>query len=144
MAFIIICSDVLDTRQIESSVSTHANGAVCTFVGQIRNHSRGKDVEYIEYQAHVALAEKELNRLAVEAETRWPVTVAISHRLGRVNVGEASVVVSVGSPHRSEAFAACQYCIDTLKVTVPIWKREVGPDGAIWIEGDESVRAGTD
>jgi molybdopterin synthase catalytic subunit len=82
-----------------------------------------------------------LRRIAEEAETRWGCEVVIQHRIGRIELGEASVVVAVGSPHRAQAFEACRYCIDTLKETVPIWKREVCPDGAYWIEGEDALKA---
>jgi len=142
MAIARVTDDIIDSQQTELLVSSDVNGAICTFVGKVRNHSRGKSVEFLEYKAFVPLAEKELMRIAGEAETRWGVNVAIIHRFGRLSIGEASVVISVGSPHRAEAFAACQWCIDTLKETVPIWKRETGPDGSFWIEGDESLKTG--
>jgi molybdopterin synthase catalytic subunit len=87
------------------------------------------------------MAAKMLRRIAEEAEAKWGCEVAIAHRIGRIELGEASVVVAVGSPHRAQAFEACRHCIDTLKETVPIWKREVCPDGTYWIEGEEALKA---
>lgn len=143
MAHAIIVTDPLDIQAVEASVSEITYGAVCSFVGQVRRHSRGREVAYLEYNAYVPMAQKQLLRIAEEAETKWECAVAIQHRIGRIELGEASVIVAVGSPHRAEAFEACRWCIDTLKQMVPIWKREVCPDGAYWIEGDESREAKT-
>lgn len=141
MAFAVMDKAVIDVRALEARVSGVTNGAVCTFVGQVRDHSRGREVTFLEYDAYVPMAVKEMTRLAGEAEARWGCNVAIQHRIGRIELGEASVVISVGSPHRAEAFEACRWCIDTLKETVPIWKREVCPDGAYWIEGEDALTA---
>lgn len=136
MAEAAIGTEPLDVRAIEARVSDAANGGICTFIGQVRKTSRGRDVQYLEYDAHVPMARKTMQRIGEEAEARWRCQVAIGHRIGRLELGEASVVVCVGAPHRAEAFEACRYCIDTLKETVPIWKREVCPDGSFWIEGE--------
>ena len=141
MAEANIVNAVMDVAAIEAKVADVANGAVCTFIGQVRRQSRGREVAYLEYNAYVPLAAKQLQRVAEEAETRWNCQVVIQHRLGRIELGEASVVVAVGSPHRAQAFEACRWCIDTLKENVPIWKREVCPDGAFWIEGEEALSA---
>lgn len=136
-----ILSEPIDVRALESRVNGVANGAVVTFIGQVRNLSRGRDVAHLEYDAYVPMAEKMLGKIAAEAAERWGVAVAIEHRIGRIELAEPSVVVCVGSPHRAAAFEACRYCIDTLKETVPIWKKEVCPDGAFWIEGEDAVTA---
>ena len=141
MAEAKIIRGAIDVAALEAQVAGDTNGAVCAFVGQVRRQSRGREVAYLEYDAYVPMAEKEMLRIAEEAETRWGCQVTIQHRIGRIELGEASVVVAVGSPHRAEAFDACRYCIDTLKQTVPIWKREVCPDGAYWIEGEEALKA---
>jgi molybdopterin synthase catalytic subunit len=141
MATVSISAAPIDVAALEARVSADTNGAVCTFIGQVRRQSRGREVAYLEYNAYVPMAEKLLARIAEEAETRWRCEVTIAHRIGRIELGEASVAVAVGSPHRAEAFEACRYCIDTLKESVPIWKREVCPDGAYWIEGDEALKA---
>jgi molybdopterin synthase catalytic subunit len=129
----------IDLDALAERVAGAANGAVLTFVGQVRNHSRGREVAYLEYDAYVPMAEKLLRQIALEAQKRWRVEAAIEHRIGRIEMGEASVAVCVGSPHRAEAFEACRWCIDTLKETVPIWKKEVCPDGVFWIEGEDAV-----
>ena len=141
MPFAEMSDAPIDIAALEARVSAVANGAVCTFAGQVRENSRGRQVSYLEYNAYVPMAVKEMSRIAAEAETKWGCTVAIQHRIGRLDLGEASVVIAVGSPHRAEAFEACRWCIDTLKDTVPIWKREVCPDGAFWIEGEDALSA---
>lgn len=133
---------VIDTAALEAQVADAANGAICTFVGQVRRNSRGREVAYLEYNAYVPLAQKQMQRLAEEAEMRWNCQVVMQHRIGRLELGEASIVICVGSPHRAAAFEACRWCIDTLKETVPIWKREVCPDGAFWIEGENAIQQG--
>jgi molybdopterin synthase catalytic subunit len=141
MAQAWITTEPINVAALEAQVADAAHGAVCTFLGQTRNNARGRQVAYLDYDAYVPMAEKELLRIAEEAENRWGVQVIIHHRIGRVEIGEASVAVVVGSPHRAEAFDACRYCIDTLKQEVPIWKRETCPDGTYWIEGDTTVQA---
>ena len=141
MAQAKIVRENIDVLAVTNSVSGVANGAVCTFIGQVRDHARGREVAYLEYNAYIPMAEKQMLQIAVEAETRWGCEVAIVHRIGRLELAEASVFIAVGSSHRSEAFEACRWCIDTLKENVPIWKREVCPDGAYWIEGENALKA---
>ena len=141
MAEAIIAGTLINTAALEAKVADVANGAVCTFIGQVRRNSREREVAYLEYNAYVPLAQKQMQRLAEEAETRWGCQVVMQHRIGRLELGEASIVICVGSPHRAAAFEACRWCIDTLKETVPIWKREVCPDGSFWIEGEEALPA---
>jgi len=113
-----------------------ADGALCLFVGVVRDHHQGRAVARLEYEAYEEMALLLLQRIEDEARRRWPVTaLRIVHRLGPLAVGEASVAVAASAVHRGEAFAACQWAIDTLKATVPIWKKEYGPDGASWMEG---------
>ena len=113
-----------------------ADGGLCVFVGVVRNENGGRAVRYLEYEAFEEMALPLMQEIAAEARKRWPVTdVRIVHRLGRLEIGEASVAVAVASPHRDEAFLACRYAIDTLKATVPIWKKEFYADGAVWLEG---------
>jgi molybdopterin synthase catalytic subunit len=112
------------------------DGASCLFVGVVRNENGGRAVRFLEYEAFEEMALPLMQEIAAEARRRWPVTdVRIVHRLGRLEIGEASVAVAVASPHRGEAFEACRYAIDTLKATVPIWKKEFYADGAVWLEG---------
>lgn len=112
-------------------------GAVVLFLGTVRAHSRGRHVSRLEYEAYEALARKEMARIAEAASERWAVRIAIVHRLGDLAIGEISVAVAVAAPHRREAFEAGRFTIDTLKQTVPIWKKEVWDEGSEWI-GQES------
>jgi molybdopterin synthase catalytic subunit len=113
-----------------------ADGALCLFVGVVRDHNAGRRVLRLEYEAYEEMALPLMEKIATECRERWRVTdVRIVHRLGPLAIGEASVAVAVASPHRREAFEACRYAIDTLKATVPIWKKEFYADGAVWLEG---------
>ena len=113
---------------------TPADGALCVFVGVVRDHNGGRRVLRLEYEAYEDMALTLLEGIAAEVRSRWRVTdVRIVHRLGRLEVGEASVAVAVASPHRREAFEACRYAIDTLKATLPIWKKEFYADGEVWL-----------
>jgi molybdopterin synthase catalytic subunit len=112
------------------------DGALALFVGLVRNHNAGRAVLHLEYESYEAMALAEMERIEAEARRRWPVSqLRIVHRLGRLEIGEASVAVAVASPHRAEAFEACRFTIDTLKKTVPIWKKEFYADGAVWLDG---------
>ena len=136
-----IVSGPIDTDACVAFASGQENGGIVTFVGQVRLHSRGKEVEYLEYDAYVPLAVKQMTAIAEHAAEKWNCDISLVHRIGKMGLCEAAVVVSAGSPHRSQAFEACQYCIDTVKEDVPIWKKEVCPDGAFWIEGEQPVLA---
>jgi len=112
------------------------DGAVCLFVGVVRDHNDGRRVRYLEYEAYEEMALPLLAEIEADLRRRWPVSeVRLEHRLGRLEIGEASVAVAVSSPHRAEAFAACRHAIDTLKQRVPIWKKEFYADGSAWIDG---------
>ena len=112
------------------------DGALCLFVGVVRAETEGRRVLYLEYEAYEEMALAQMAEIAAEARRRFPVTeVRLVHRLGRLEIGEASVVVAVASPHRDEAFRACRFAIDTLKVLVPIWKKEYYADGSAWLGG---------
>src|ERR1044071_5058180 len=106
-----IHKDSIDVTSLTARVSAVENGAVCTFLGQVRNLSRGRKVAYLEYDAYVPMAEKMLAKIAAEAADKWKAQIAIEHRIGRIELGEPSVAVCVGSPHRDAAFEACRYCI---------------------------------
>lgn len=126
-------------------VSDPAAGAVATFVGITRNSFGGKRVRHLEYEAYGPLAERALESVGMEIAKRWPAVtgVAIAHRLGRVEIGEASVVVAVSAPHRVDALAACAFGIDLLKRELPVWKKEFLDTGAIWRENlDEPLDRG--
>jgi len=112
------------------------DGAVATFLGLVRNRNLGRSVRYLEYEAYEPLARKSFERIAAEVGVRWPgVRLALHHRVGRLEVGEASVAIAAASTHRADAFAACRYAIERVKQIAPIWKREFFEGGDIWIEG---------
>jgi molybdopterin synthase catalytic subunit len=113
-----------------------ADGAVCLFVGVVRHENGGRRVRHLEYEAYEDMALPLMEQIAADAARRFSVSeVRMVHRLGRLEIGEPSVAVAVVSPHRAEAFAACRFAIDTLKASVPIWKKEFYEDGAVWLEG---------
>ena len=124
------------------------DGAVVTFLGLVRNHNLGRSVRYLEYEAYEPLALKAFERIAREAQGRWADTrMAMHHRIGRLEIGDASIAIVVRSPHRANAYAACRYAIERVKQIAPIWKREFFDGGDVWIEGatanpeDERARA---
>jgi len=131
-----VMSDPLDVTAVSTIVSSADCGAVATFVGLVRNENGGRRVLWLEYEAYEPLAEKSFARIDEEAGERWPsVGLAIHHRIGRLDIGEASVVIAAGSPHRADAFAACRYAIERIKQIAPIWKHEHFEGGETWIEG---------
>jgi molybdopterin synthase catalytic subunit len=128
--------DPLSLDRCVRAVRRPESGGLVTFVGMVRDHSDGKTVTHLEYEAYEPMALDKLQQVAHEAEERWPIqALAIQHRLGRLTVGDDAVVVAVACAHRGEAFAACQYVIDRLKEIVPIWKKEFGEDGEVWVGG---------
>jgi molybdopterin synthase catalytic subunit len=113
-----------------------SDGAVATFLGLVRNHNVGRRVEHLAYEAYEALALKAFERITAEIAARWPdVRLALHHRTGRIEIGEASVAIAAASPHRAHAFSACRYTIERVKQIAPIWKREFFEGGDVWIEG---------
>jgi len=137
--FVQITDAVLDPAPLVRFVEAPEMGAVVTFSGNVRNHNRGRTVEYLEYDAYRPMAERELRRIGEEALERWNCRIALQHRVGRLEVGEPSVLVVVACAHRGDAFEACRWAIDTLKERVPIWKREVWEGGEVWIEGERDA-----
>ena len=134
--FIQLTREPLDRNALIATVSHPSVGGIAIFEGVVRDNARGKSVHYLEYDVYPEMAEQQIRVIIAEAERRWGVQhVAVAHRFGRLEIGEASVIVVVATPHRSEAFDACRYIIDTLKTTVPIWKKEVATNGEEWVEG---------
>jgi molybdopterin synthase catalytic subunit len=127
---------VREPIDVVSLVGSNAgDGAVALFLGVVRNENRGRAVLRLEYEAYEEMALPLMEEIAAEASRRFPITdVRLVHRLGRLEIGEASVAVAVASPHRAEAFAACRFAIDTLKAKVPIWKKELYADGSEWLD----------
>lgn len=134
-----ITEQPLDPAVLVSFAEAPEMGAVVTFSGNVRNHNRGRTVEYLEYDAYRPMAEKQLRAIAQEAVDRWNCRIAIQHRVGRLEIGDPSVIVVAACAHRGDAFEACRYAIDTLKERVPIWKREVWEGGEAWIEGERDA-----
>ena len=134
----------IDLPGLNDAVEGSGYGAVVTFAGNVRDNARGRKVLYLEYEGYAPLAEKQLRQIIADAETRWEVKCAVQHRLGRLEIGECSVGVAVAAAHRGEAFEACRWLMDTLKETVPIWKREFFEGGDHWVEGPNTVSARAD
>ena len=129
-----LSSAPLSLEAVVDEVRTEAAGAIATFVGTTRRHSRGREVLYLEYEAYEGMAEQVMADLASKLRARHEVTeIAIHHRVGRVDIGETSVAIAVSAPHRAAALAACGDAIDELKVSVPLWKKEVYVGGEEWI-----------
>lgn len=124
----------LDREAIIKSVETDEAGGVSVFIGTVRNTTKNKAVVRLEFEAYEEMALKEMLKISEQINKKWPIfQIAIHHRTGVVNVGEDAVVIAVSSAHRKEAFAACQFAIDALKQTVPIWKKEIFEDGEEWV-----------
>ncbi len=131
-----LVSETIDPERATRDVASAGAGAVLTFAGTVRDHHRGKAVTGIDYHAYGAMATREMEAIEAEVRERWPGSnVEIVHRVGYLEVGETSVFIAVASAHRAEGFDALRYAIDTLKERVPIWKKEMYPDGYEWIEG---------
>jgi molybdopterin synthase catalytic subunit len=127
----------IDTRALVALLQRGEDGAVVTFEGVTRNNSKGRATLYLEYEAYRPMALEQINGIVTETRQRWPINrVGVIHRLGRLEVGEASVAIVVTSAHRAAAFDACRFVIDRLKKTVPIWKKEYFEDGQMWVEGE--------
>ena len=142
----VLSVDALTRTVLEAAESPV--GAIATFVGLVRGENLGRTVAFLEYEAYDALALKAFVRIDEEARAAWPsITLGLHHRTGRLEIGEASIVIVVASAHRAEAFAACRYAIERVKQIVPIWKHEHFDGGEVWIEGatadpeDEKARA---
>jgi molybdopterin synthase catalytic subunit len=132
----LITDDPLDPASISRSVTRAGDGAVATFVGLVRDHNVGRRVLWLDYEAYAPLALKTFEQIADEALGSWPgARLAIHHRTGRLEIGDASVVIVAASAHRGEAFAACRYAIERVKQIAPVWKHEHFEGGDEWIEG---------
>lgn len=130
----VVTDRPLDRDEVRSFVERSEAGAIVRFEGVVRDHTGDRDVAHLEYECYVEMAVDKLVETGREARGKWPeVDVAMHHRHGRLEIGETAVVVAVSSPHRAEAFEACRWCIAELKREVPIWKKEVGPEGESWV-----------
>jgi molybdopterin synthase catalytic subunit len=139
-----IVEEAISPDALHEIVRDDSDGAVVTFAGVVRDNSRGRRTEYLVYDAYGEMAEKKMREIGEEIRARWHVVrVAVLHRIGRLEIGEISVLIAVSSAHREPAFEACRYLIDRLKETVPIWKKEVWTDGEAWIEGEAPAPPGS-
>ena len=129
-----ISNEKLDVQDAISMVSDPGCGGLNVFIGTVRNQTKGRNVLQLEFEAYEPMAEKEMSKIVIEAKSKWGINeMAIYHRTGLLEVGEAAVIIATSAPHRGDSFAACQYAIDTLKQTVPIWKKEIFEDGEVWV-----------
>jgi molybdopterin synthase catalytic subunit len=135
---VTITAERLDLEALINAVEAGdtGHGAVTSFAGLVRNHNQGRQVSFLEYEAYEPLAVRALNRIVDEAHAAWPdARLAVHHRIGRLELGEASIIIVAASPHRADAFAACRYTIERVKQIVPIWKHEHFEGGDVWLEG---------
>ena len=138
MALAAVTRSPLDLQALTRDIATGAvgDGAIAAFTGLVRDHNQGRTVRFLEYEAYEPLAVRALERIIDEARETWPsVRVGLHHRIGRLEVGEASIIIVATSAHRAHAFAACRYAIERVKQIAPIWKREHFEGGEIWLEG---------
>ena len=134
-----VTPEPLDAAALMRAVRRDSSGAIASFVGVVRCEHDGRRVHHLVYEAYPPMAEREMRSIAAEMRERWRVSrIALVHRTGRLEIGEASVVIAVASPHRKEALEACAFGIERIKQTVPIWKKEFRDEGEEWIVGDPS------
>jgi molybdopterin synthase catalytic subunit len=127
----------IDMPALAQHVRAPEDGAIATFDGFVRNQSHNRPTLYLDYEAYESMALAKMQEIAVQLHEKYAIhRVAIVHRLGRLEIGETSVFIAVSAPHRAAAFDACRFAIDTLKRTVPIWKKEYFEDGAVWADGE--------
>jgi molybdopterin synthase catalytic subunit len=128
--------EVIDASAVARSLQRGEDGAIVTFEGIVRDNARGKSVRFLEYEAYEPMALKKLEEVGAMAKSKFDIRdIAIVHRLGHMDVGECSTLIVIASAHRTDAFDACRFAIDTIKQIVPIWKKEFYADGEVWIEG---------
>ncbi|MFV0387687.1 MAG: molybdenum cofactor biosynthesis protein MoaE [Pyrinomonadaceae bacterium] len=138
--FFELTNDALNVGEIARRVVPEACGATVTLDGYVRRFTRGRETEYLIYEAYEPMAISEMEKLGLDAHEKFEILgIGIVHRIGKLAIGETSVVISVAAPHRRAAFEACEWLIKELKRTVPIWKKEVYADGEVWIQGDSTV-----
>jgi molybdopterin synthase catalytic subunit len=134
---ISLVHETIDADFLIRQVRTASDGAIVTFDGCVRNQSHGRSTLYLEYEAYESMALAKMREISAEVHDKFAIDrIAIAHRLGRLEIGATSVFIAVSAPHRAAAFDACRYAIDTLKRSVPIWKKEYFADGAVWADGE--------
>ena len=132
-----IVEETIGPGDLHEAVRQDGDGAVATFAGVVRDQSLGRETEHLVYDAYRPMAERKMQEIGEEIRQKWEVDrVGILHRVGRLEIGEISVLIAISSPHRKASLEACHYAIDRLKETVPIWKKEIWTDGEAWREGD--------
>jgi len=132
----LIIRDPIDIQSVTDKLQKPEDGALVVFEGVVRNNANDKNVRHLEYDAYESMALKKIEEIGAQARDKYDIRdIAIVHRLGHMEIGECSIVIVVASAHRSPAFDACRFAIDTIKKIVPIWKKEFYEDGEIWIEG---------
>jgi molybdopterin synthase catalytic subunit/molybdopterin converting factor small subunit len=133
--WIQVTGDPLSEQAVAAAVEAAGAGAIVLFSGVVRDQTGGRRVKFLEYEAHAPMAEAKMREIATAVRARWPAVqrIALVHRIGRLEIGESSVMIAVSSPHRRHAFEACHFAIDTLKETVPVWKKEYFEDGEVWV-----------
>lgn len=131
-----VTTEPLDVQQVHGLVKRPTDGAVVTFDGIVRNNFDGREVRYLEYEAYAAMAEKKMAEIAAQVQNKFAVgDVAMVHRIGRLEIGESSILIAVAAPHRQPAFEACAYAMDRVKEEVPVWKKEFFADGeSHWVQ----------
>ena len=138
MSLVAVTAEPLDLAALTAEISAGADGdgAITAFAGLVRDHNQGRRVHFLEYEAYEPLAVRSLERIVEEAKTAWPgARLGVHHRTGRLEIGEASIIIVAASAHRGDAFAACRYTIERVKQIVPIWKHEHFDGGEVWLEG---------
>jgi molybdopterin synthase catalytic subunit len=144
MVVVFLTESPLDLPALVAEVAADDRGGIASFLGTVRDHHQGRAVQALEYSAYAPMAEAECARILDETERRWPVRVALRHRVGLLEIGDAAVAIAVAGAHRDEAFAACRYVIEEVKRRVPIWKRERYADGSVEWVGAPGVAEATD
>lgn len=131
-----VTTEPLDVQQVHNLVKSPADGAVVTFDGIVRNNFGGREVRYLAYEAYAAMAEKKMAEIAAEVQNKFAVgNIAMVHRIGRLEIGESSILIAIAAPHRQPAFEACAYAMDRVKEEVPVWKKEFFADGeSHWVQ----------
>lgn len=137
-----ISTEPIDNQKVIDQVIHHNAGAVSVFIGTVREMTGNKQTKFLEYEAYVPMAEKQLEKIGQEIEEKWPnAKTAITHRIGTLQISDVAVTIAVSTPHRHEAFEACRYAIERIKEIVPIWKKEHYTDGEEWIGNQKGTQS---
>jgi molybdopterin synthase catalytic subunit len=133
-SLVLISEKEINPTEVTNLVKSKSSGAINVFIGTVRNSTKNREVVRLEFEAYEPMAIKEINKIIEQIKQRWEINgIAIHHRVGILEIGDIPVVIAVSTPHRQQGFEACQFAIDTLKLTVPIWKKEIFADGEEWV-----------